>query len=387
MLEPVPGQRIPDDRQPVTLLIENSSTSGVRPLSYAFEIAVDASFNTRVFSRTDIAPGENGRTSLRLPDLLASGHTYFWRARALDGANEGPYANAASFDIYTPIVIEPPSLVSPGINVTIDTLRPRFTFNNAVRSGPVGPILYLVEVADNDAFVNKIAQWTGAEQANQTTLDIPVDLAANKVYFWHVRPYDPTTLGPFSATRAFATSAGPTPPGPAPNPGPVPANDMLNLAAATILNSPRDLARWPITTAISLIDIRSNGVRIDFSKKTGPGRWPDYVPPGWDGPLQYTLGMVLNINGQLYASAPVEFWYGLDYSGGPPSQYALNWFYDPARWAPMTFHQPSVGEQIGFFVCAGDCRNSPDGSRSPVKERSNVVIVTMPTDGGATFRY
>ena len=70
MLEPVPGQRIAVDRQPVTLLIENSSTNGVRPLSYAFEIATDAAFNSKVFTRDSIAPGEGGRTSLRLPDAL-----------------------------------------------------------------------------------------------------------------------------------------------------------------------------------------------------------------------------------------------------------------------------------------------------------------------------
>ena len=389
MLEPQAGQRIATDRQPVTLLVENASTNGVRPLTYEFDIATDANFNTKVFSRDSIAPGEGGRTSLRLPDLLQTGRTYFWRARAVDGANEGPYANAAAFDVYTPIVIDAPAAVSPDVNVTIDSLRPRFTFTNAVRSGPVGSITYLVEVADSDFFTNKIAQWSGAEQPNQTTLEIPVDLAYNKVYYWHVRAYDPTTLGPFSLTRAFATAAvttSPTP-GPYPNPGPAAAIDGVSLSSATILNSPRDLARWPITTALTMVDLQSRGVRVEFSKKNGPGRWPDITPPGWDGPLQYTLGMMLNVNGQWFASAVVEFWNGLEYSGGPPSQYALNWFYDPGRWSPMTGHQPAVGEQIGFFVCAGDCRNTTDGSRSPVKERSNVVIVTMPNDGGATFRF
>ena len=95
----------------------------------------------------------------------------------------------------------------------------------------------------------------------------------------------------------------------------------------------------------------------------------------------------MNIDGQWYASAPIEFWYGLDASGGPPSQYAMNWFYAPGRWAPMTYHQPAVGETIGFFVCAGDCRGRTDGSGSPVKERSNVVTVTMPTDSGARFTF
>ena len=88
-----------------------------------------------------------------------------------------------------------------------------------------------------------------------------------------------------------------------------------------------------------------------------------------------------------YASVPIEFWYGLDESGGQPTDWAANWFYDPNRWAPMTGHQPAYGEIIGFFVCAGDCRNNVDGSLSPVKERSNVVLVPMPDNRGARFVF
>jgi hypothetical protein len=177
---------------------------------------------------------------------------------------------------------------------------------------------------------------------------------------------------------------------PTPTPAPTPTGvvaDMVPLANAVIHNSPLNLASWPITSAIRVVEVRPNGIHVEFSKQDGPGRWPDYTPPGWDGPLQYTLGMVLAINGQLHASAPVQFWYGLSSAGGPPSQYALNWFYDPFRWAPMTYHQPAVGETIGIFACAGDCRNRTDGSGSPVKERTNVVSVVMPTDAGARFTY
>src|SRR5262245_12015431 len=38
-LEPAPGAQIPGDRQPLTLLLENASTNGPRPLRYLFEIA------------------------------------------------------------------------------------------------------------------------------------------------------------------------------------------------------------------------------------------------------------------------------------------------------------------------------------------------------------
>jgi hypothetical protein len=147
------------------------------------------------------------------------------------------------------------------------------------------------------------------------------------------------------------------------------------------------LASWSITTAITGLDISSGGVHIDFSKKDGPGRWPDVIPPGFTGPIEYTLGMVETINGQLYASAPIQMWNGLDRGGGPPSQYALNWFYDPGRWAPMSYHQPAVGELIGFFVAEGSLRNDTVGISSPLRERSNVVVVPMPTDAGASFTF
>ena len=95
--------------------------------------------------------------------------------------------------------------------------------------------------------------------------------------------------------------------------------------------------------------------------------------------------MLLNIGGRYYASAPIEMWNGRDEGGGPPQEYALNWFYDPFRWAPMTTHQPAVGELVGFFVVAGDTRGG--NSVSPVKERSNVVVVAMPTSAGALYRF
>lgn len=209
-------------------------------------------------------------------------------------------------------------------------------------------------------------------------------------------PYSGTTcFGPTSGTQTLVrASVFPNPPAPEPTPTPTPTpvpvpvpDNGLDMHVATILNSPLDMANWPVTSQITTLDIGSNGVFVDFSKKDGGGRWPDVVPPGWDGPLQYTLGMCLTISGHWYCSAVVEFWHGLDRAGGPPQQFAMNWFYDPARWAPMTGHQPAVGETIGFFVCAGDCRNNREGSLSPVKERSNIVLVPMPGAGGAVFRF
>jgi hypothetical protein len=159
------------------------------------------------------------------------------------------------------------------------------------------------------------------------------------------------------------------------------------LADATIMWSPLDLGSWPITTTITRLELRPTGIHVEFSKQDGPDRWPDVIPPGWDEPVQYTLGMCLYIGEEWYCSAPRRFWYGLEESGGPPELYAQNWFYDPARWGPMAGHQPAVGEIIGFFVAAGECRGKLYGEGSDVKERSNVVLVPMPGPGGATFTF
>ena len=377
-LQPEAGLKIAMNNQPVTLLIQNAGSNGPRPLVYSFDVATDANFNSTVFSRDNITPGDAGRTSLRLSDPLATGHTYFWRTRAQDGANTGPYSPVSSFTVFTPIVINDPVPTSPAPNAVVDGIRPSLVVTDATRSGPVGAITYLVEIGDNDAFNNKIA-WTVAEQPNQTTLALQQDLAYSKLYFWHVRAFDPTTTGPFSATRAFSTPAAPAvPPPSAPPTGPA-ANDAINLGLATIYNSPQDVANWPATATITRLDIGGAGVHIDFTKRDGPGSWPD-VPFQIEGEnLEYTLWIVLNINGHWYTSGCIQFWRGLDRNGGPPSQYGQNWYYDPQRWGVMSGYQPSNGEMVGFFVTAGDARNN---GAVTTRERSSVVLVPFPSGGG-----
>src|SRR6185369_5294109 len=116
-------------------------------------------------------------------------------------------------------------------------------------------------------------------------------------------PYSGTTcLGPVQGTEVLrrpqpaaqpAPAPSPQPPAPPPVPTPSGPSDAIDWNSVIITaGSPRDVANWAITTTITGMDFRGDGVRVDFSKKDGPGRWPDVVPPGWDGALQYTLWMV-----------------------------------------------------------------------------------------------
>jgi hypothetical protein len=205
-LEPRDGIRIAVEFQPVTLLLENAATNGERPLSYVFDVATDTGFTNKVFTREGVTPGEGGRTALRLPDPLASGRTYYWRAQARDGANTGPVSPLAFFTIFTPIVIEKPRLDSPINNVRIDDFQPEFRIGNAPRTGPVGAISYVLELSDTDSFANKVAVWTFREQPGQTQFRAPHTLVGDKQFFWRAQAFDTGASGPWSDAQVFRTA-------------------------------------------------------------------------------------------------------------------------------------------------------------------------------------
>src|SRR5262249_10085324 len=133
-LEPASGAKIPGDRQPVTLLLENASSNGPRPLTYIFEVASEPGFSSRVFAQDNVPPGDGGRTSLQLPNL-AMGKTYYWRAKALDGANESAFSNPNDFNVYTPVSFDKPTLISPINNSNVSNVRPTFSFGAAPHQG------------------------------------------------------------------------------------------------------------------------------------------------------------------------------------------------------------------------------------------------------------
>jgi len=145
------------------------------------------------------------------------------------------------------------------------------------------------------------------------------------------------------------------------------------------------MANWRETAKITSISVSPIAFAVDFNKRVGPGRWPD-VGFG-KGTLEYTLGLCAKISDHWYCSAVVQFWYGRDLTASTaPSLVGRNWFYD-ARWGPLIHHQPADGESIGLFVCAGNCRDHPDGAGSSVHERSNIQFIPWVNHGSAFYSY
>jgi hypothetical protein len=237
----------------------------------------------------------------------------------------------------------------------------------------VGAITYTIEVSETETFSTKVATWSVAEQSNQTGFDTPVDLKYETLYYWHVRGADPTTTGPWSPTLAFATLAAPVVPPPPPGPG---GSGDFNLASVKIIGSP-DVRSWPITSDITSLRLGGGLFHIDHTKRC---QWPG-VDIG--GALQEsTVWVFFQIGGQWYGSGgerlrPCQ----TDKELGRPSDIGPGWFYSPI-WAPMAGHVPQPGELVGFMMVAGSTRAD---SNAPVRERSRVVLIRWPGDGGGSF--
>ena len=163
--------------------------------------------------------------------------------------------------------------------------------------------------------------------------------------------------------------------------------DAINLSQAIVYNSPADIASWPVTHKITQLTMeptagQNPGLSFQSSARS---TWPDYTPPGWDGPIQYTVWAVVNVNGQWYMSGIIQMWRQRASTGAPLlTDFARNWVYD-GRWGPMQGHQPVVGEQMGFFLSAGNARG--EGGVTSVRERTNVVMVSVPANDTGVFTF
>jgi hypothetical protein len=207
----------------VTLLIENPSTSGERPIWLQVEIATDGAFQTKVHSADRVSPGTGGRTSYTVPvTLAAAGARYYWRARALDGANTGEFSATASFVLQDPIVIAAPSPAGPTGGATAASITPDLTVANGVATGPLnGAVSYRFDLATDSNFVNMVAILTVARTGGSTTTARPTPLQYNTVYFWRVTATDGVVVSPPSPTASFRTPAAPVTSAPTPpTPGP-----------------------------------------------------------------------------------------------------------------------------------------------------------------------
>ena len=219
-LEPYAGSTLVFSGEPPTLLIENAGTSGARTIWLQLEVSIDSNFKQLVYQADQIALGGDGRTSFRLPSPLGAGYTYFWRTRAVDGANSGPYSTVSSFNVVQPVVIDAPTAIAP--SGKINTNRPEFRATNGAISGTTG-VVYRFEVAQNGDFSSMVAIVTVVPNGSGSTTMTLGELPYKTTYFWRVKGTDGSKESPYSNTQQFTTADPPAaPPGGGGVPGGVP---------------------------------------------------------------------------------------------------------------------------------------------------------------------
>jgi len=204
----------------VTLLFESATTNGERPITQELQVALDPEFTQRVHSAANLAPGQGGRTAYTLP-VLQEGRAYFWRVRAVDGANTGPYSPASLFQIALAVRIETPVPLAPVSRQVIAGTRPTLVAQNTAVTGTTN-VTYRFEIAADQAFAHLIAVWSAPRSGGDRTEVTGSDLAPGTEYFWRVSASDGSYTAPYSIVQAFRTEAPPAPV-PTPEPGPTPA--------------------------------------------------------------------------------------------------------------------------------------------------------------------
>lgn len=368
-ISPEDNQNVANSRQPVTLTVSNglSTVAGKAP-TYTFEIATDNAFANIVFSKADVAEGTNNRTSVTASRLTAD-TVYYWRARTVVSGAAGPNSKIRAFKIGPVVTIQAPLNNAPA-NAATTGIPVQLSVINSARTGPAGALHYEFEVSTNQNFEPVFYQVIIPEQ-NSTTAANVGGLTQGVTYFWHARAIDNTNdiTTPWGNTRQFTPQT-------------------FDPTRAVFHDNPPDIGFWPETAKIKSIVFTPHSMEVDFDRREGGNRWPDVVPPGWQGALQYTLGMCLNLNGTWHCSAVVQFWYGRDLSSsGAPSDVSFEWFYDPGRWGALQGRQPAEGETVAMFVVAGDARNNSFTMATcpRVCERSDFVLVPFTRYGGVSY--
>jgi hypothetical protein len=155
--------------------------------------------------------------------------------------------------------------------------------------------------------------------------------------------------------------------------------DAIDLAHVEFHMAPDHVKTWPITNPITKIELSSqHGVGVTLADRD---RWPDFVPPGWDGPLNWTLWLFVKCQGRWHGAALIEYWDGKGgrsaryWTGAPLLTNYADWVYpNPGSpWGVMGSCAPKHGDPIAFM--AAPVSHRMNKNHETVRERSNVVFV------------
>ena len=135
--------------QPLTLTVKNAvHTRGKSAATYTFDVATDAAFATKVYSKDGVAEG-SGSTSLKIDTLPGpAAKSYFWRARLTSAARSASTRAVRGFIVGAQVVDSGAASVVADRPAARSARNGTLSVVNAARTGPVGTMSYRFDVSD-----------------------------------------------------------------------------------------------------------------------------------------------------------------------------------------------------------------------------------------------
>jgi hypothetical protein len=353
-VEPAANAQIADSSQPVTLTVENATTTGKNALTYVFEIASDDQFAAKVYSLGGVAAGASGKTSQQVNRLPAA-KTYYWRVRAEDATAGavGAWTATQSFTIGNAIRIDPPSPLEPVFGAPIGGTTPLFRIRNSTRAANAGAMSYTFDIAETSDFATLVTTGTAVESPSGETQWRANKGLVQKTYYWRVKAVDANNAqSAYSVSHPFRALP-----------------DQIDATTVVYLHGP-NFSSWPITRTLTDVTQGVGAPDEVCTYFTHQGEWPSVI--------FYNEPDVLVEGNQWYFAKIGGRWYGVPGEWFRPGvsckfgQAADAIGRDSTSDEPFHSWVPRPGESVGYAVST-PARNYP--SMMSVDERSQITLL------------
>jgi len=174
LLVPANGAKI-NNNTPTLDWTDVTDPSGV---TYRLQVSTTSTFTSLLVSQTSLTASQ-----FTLTTALASGGTYYWRAKAVDGAgNDSGWTAAWSFYVDTTAPVAP-ALSSPSNGARTNNSTPTFSWSSV--TDPSG-VTYSIQVSTSNTFATTVVDVSGLASTTYTP-SVPL---ADGTYYWRVRAVD-----------------------------------------------------------------------------------------------------------------------------------------------------------------------------------------------------
>ncbi len=207
-LEPQNGRIIAQMRP--ELILEASSDAEGDPITYEIQLYQDPDF-TRVLGIEKELRADGDRVRWTAPADLSDDAEYYWRARARDPYETGPWSKTGQF--WVNLVEEPPlpfGLLDPEIGTEVYLLEPVFSWEETFDPDPLSSVRYRVSYTRNPQFTKAS---TITLETDGTFIKAVKPLHNENTYYWKVEAVDNTgRITVSDQTGSFYVNTTPTVP-------------------------------------------------------------------------------------------------------------------------------------------------------------------------------